>query len=351
MSEFWGADVQKLRDLARVLRTGGDELTDITSAVERVVTEVAWTGFDRESFLSEWTTSHRQAMTATATALHGLSDVIAANADAQQSTSDELVGGGASGGGPGGGGGNPSGGGGEPQRGGEGGNPDDNGKHTTIPPVDLDEESFKPDNISQGQMGDCGLLANLAAVAKADPEFLQEHISYDEKSNTYTVTLYEDGEPVEVKVEGSLIDAAAHEGDGTTAGWVSIYEKAAAQHRGGYEHIQGQPPEDLYEMITGESAGRYETDAFFPWNERSVDEIRDDLDAGKPVTAWTPGDLDDPDIVGGHAYMVESVDEDGNVRVMNPWGPNAGEPHYVTLTAEEFKSKFSEVAVSDKPEH
>ncbi|WP_125776453.1 C2 family cysteine protease [Antribacter gilvus] len=341
MSEFWGADVQQLRELGRRLGSWGEDLQGVPRSVDPAVASAPWKGPNREAFVAEWRGQHRPAIAAAGAALADMATRLAANAEAQERKSN---GGGGSGGGGGAGG---AGGDGAPRS--TEGNPTDNGEHKPIGPVDLDEDEFRPDNISQGQMGDCSLLASAAAMAKADPEWLQEHMKYDADTNTYTVTLYdEDGNPVEVKVEGSLIDPAAMGADGNPA-WVSVYEKAAAQFQGGYENIQSQWPQDMMKMMTGKDADEYSTDAFLPWNERSTGEIRDDLADGKPVVAWTPKDVDHDDIVGGHAYMVDSVDKDGNVRLMNPWGPNAGEPHYVTLTEEEFKKNFSNVAVSEKP--
>lgn len=340
MSEFWGADVQQLRELGRRVGAWGEDVRDVQRSVDQVVSGVPWKGPAGEAFIAEWRGEHRHALGAAGTALAEIATRLTANAEAQERTSNELVGGSAGGGGAGAAGG-------APQQ--TDGNPTDNGQHQPVGAVDLDKEEFRPDNISQGQMGDCSLLASAAALAKSDPEWLQEHVQYDAKTNTYTVTLYdEDGDPVKVKVEGSLIGPSAKDADGNP-GWVSIYEKAAAQFRGGYDNIQSQWPHDMMEMMTGKDADSYDTDAFWPWNERSTDEIRDDLADGKPVVAWTPKDVDHDDIVGGHAYMVDSVDKDGNVRVMNPWGPKGSEPHYVTLTPEEFKENFSNVAVSEEP--
>ena len=76
-------------------------------------------------------------------------------------------------------------------------------------PVDLSDDAFDLSQIVQGQIGDCWFLASAAAVGANDPDFIRDHIQYN-PDGSYTVTLYEDGEPVEVRVDASTIDERCH---------------------------------------------------------------------------------------------------------------------------------------------
>jgi calpain family cysteine protease len=219
-------------------------------------------------------------------------------------------------------------------------------------PVDLSDDAFDLSQVEQGGIGDCWFLASAAAVGANDPDFIRDHIRYN-PDGSYTVTLYDDGEPVEVRVDASTI------GDGVTGPndeptWLSIYEKAAAAHMGGdYQDIDADQISRGLEMVTGRDS---DSDG-----DRGLDDIRDDLDEGRTLVVsteddsdspWNPFDtaVDDDNVVPNHAYVIESVQErDGEtiIRLVNPWGPDGGtgsDGHHkdgvLELTEEEFHENF-----------
>lgn len=57
------------------------------------------------------------------------------------------------------------------------------------------------------------------------------------------------------------------------------------------------------------------------------------------------------DVVGGHAYMVERIDDDGGVWVRNPWGQGNGADggEVFRMDADEFARIFGRVTVSQAP--
>ena len=219
-------------------------------------------------------------------------------------------------------------------------------------PVDLSDDAFDLSQIMQGQIGDCWFLASAAAVGANDPDFIRDHIQHN-PDGSYTVTLYEDGEPVEVRVDASTIDDGVTSPDGQPT-WLSIYEKAAASHMGGaYDDIDSDQISRGLEMVTGR-----DTDSD---GDRGLDDIRDDLDDGRTLvvstendteSGWNPFDtaVDDDNVVPNHAYVIESVEErDGEtiVRLVNPWGPDGGtgsDGHFkdgvLELTEDEFHENF-----------
>ena len=219
-------------------------------------------------------------------------------------------------------------------------------------PVDLSDDAFDLSQIEQGQIGDCWFLASAAAVGANDPDFIRDHIQHN-PDGSYTVTLYEDGEPVDVRVDASTIDEGVTGPDGEPT-WLSIYEKAAASHMGGdYDDIDSDQISRGLEMITGR-----DTDSD---GDRGLDDIRDDLDDGRTLvvstesdseSGWNPFDtaVDDDNVVPNHAYVIESVEErDGEtiVRLVNPWGADGGtgsDGHFkdgvLELTEDEFHENF-----------
>lgn len=218
-------------------------------------------------------------------------------------------------------------------------------------PVDLSDGAFDLSQVEQGQIGDCWFLASAAAVGANDPDFIRDHIQRN-PDGSYTVTLYEDGEPVEVRVDASTIDGGVTGPNGEPT-WLSIYEKAAAAHTGGsYDDIDSDQISRGLEMITGR-----DTDSD---DDRGLDDIRDDLDDGRVLvvstendteSGWNPFDeaVDADNVVPNHAYVIESVTErDGEtiIRLVNPWGPDGGtldgkfKDGVLELTEDEFHENF-----------
>jgi len=234
------------------------------------------------------------------------------------------------------------------------GDPDDRGPHDPLTgPVPLDDASLLNDMFSQGQIGDCWFLAGAGSVADADPDWIRDHIRQN-SDGSYTVTLYDDGEPVDVRVESSVIRDGVRGTDGLPS-WISLYEKAAAQHLGGeYDDIAGGHSSDALEMVTGREV---ETD-----DDQSLEDIQQGLDDGRiySVSTETDGSLnpfddevDDDRVVPNHAYMIDEVrrNDDGEleVHVVNPWGPDGGsldgehKDGDMWLSEDEFHGSFDDV--------
>lgn len=228
---------------------------------------------------------------------------------------------------------------------------DDNGWQTMDD--DLKGENFSQEDINQGALGDCWFLAALGSTSMSNPEHLRENITQN-PNGSYTVTLYEDGEPIDVTVSNYVPDPPYVAGSDQEPNWVSIYEKAAAQvYNGGadYENIEGDSTETGLELVTGEDADR-DTDGWFH-GMQGLEDIENSLDGGKPVVLDTGEDPPDGDLVGNHAYIVEDVfiNEDGErvIHVRNPWGPGADKPADTYFTEDEFHDNFEGVATSPNP--
>jgi hypothetical protein len=208
-----------------------------------------------------------------------------------------------------------------------------------------------PEDIQQGGIGDCYLLASLATLAKQDPDAIRRMIKnekYDADGNLVScqVHLFVKGPfgiriPVDVDVDCRAFGANAARSNGQSWGrqelWPLIIEKAYAQlNADSYNGIgHGGWPNDAMETLTGKPATRQ------PMGSYSFDQMQADLKSGKPISFSTeyvqdkkgnviPGKegllaaMDAEHVHGGHAYAILDckVDENGQkwVKIYNPWG-------------------------------
>lgn len=204
-------------------------------------------------------------------------------------------------------------------------------------PVPLFPEDLDPTNINQGQVGDCWFLAGAGAVAFQDPQWIKDHITLN-RDGTYTVTLYRKVPgtlpwdpstfaPVDVRVDSSVLDSGVKDRNGLPS-WLSVYEKAAAEFRGGsYGAIDGGFQSTALEMVTGRPA----QDEGSP----SLESIQKGLADGRSYAtaskiheiSWLPLDVSEPTIVPRHAYMIDRVETRNGelmIHLINPWGPDGG---------------------------
>jgi Flp pilus assembly pilin Flp len=227
-----------------------------------------------------------------------------------------------------------------------------------------DEAAADPNDVSQGAIADCYLIASFAALAYADPSVIERAIR-DNGDGTYTVTFYENGTPVEIVVtadfpmrDGQPVFAGY--GDQTGAGeaelWIMILEKAWAQYKGSWAAIEGGWAGDPLAAITGQPSD------YLPSGTFELEDVQTYLDEGWAVTAGTldPEAVEaaiaadptgtiaqlygDGTVVAWHAYYVTAVDPvAGTITVRNPWGWEHGE---TTLTFAEFEAVFSGLTVN-----
>jgi len=245
-------------------------------------------------------------------------------------------------------------------------------RDTQVPDDMLDKGSWDQADVRQQGIGSCYLLSSLMGFMRTDDgdALLRRNVRWDALKQGYWVTLYVDGKPTEVFVDG-VYDGGVRQPAGTV-GLVSVYEAALGIHLGYADLDDGGYPEDAMEMITGRDASSYTTDdTWWPWDDEfggNRESIAERLADGAAVTADTGGrpDVDDVtvqvrrdgeltdievDVVGGHAYMVERIDDDGGVWVRNPWGQGNGADggEVFRMDADEFARIFGRVTVSQAP--
>ncbi|MBE6476374.1 MAG: cysteine protease [Actinomyces succiniciruminis] len=169
------------------------------------------------------------------------------------------------------------------------------------------------DDVDQEFLGDCYLMATLQAYSWTDEgkQVLRENVRWDEARQAFIVTLYDDGEKVEVEVT----DVYTY-GNGS-ADLIAVYERAYGKHFGDEVIRDGGRPEDAIGAISGNDSETVTT-AGRRWgivpqqqHEYTDDEwrtIEEAVEAGKPVVAGTSGgDFSDGDQVDAWA----DTDDDG----------------------------------------
>lgn len=222
-----------------------------------------------------------------------------------------------------------------------------------------------PYDIQQGQIGDCWWMASLAAVAQADPGVIEDAITRN-ANGTYTVRLYDDGEPVDITVTPQMVlvgdSPALVRSDQYLLGddpdelgyelWPLVMQKALAVHYGDYHAIEGGRTSVGMAIITGRESTSRKPD------EVSIQQLASTLADGGAIGV---GSLDDGDakkspyyqesagaqlLHSRHAYYVRDVDvANGTVTVANPWGLELAPP--VTLPYADYVEQFDSVDINE----
>lgn len=241
--------------------------------------------------------------------------------------------------------------------------------NTTAPAFALDADDthvVSSDDVIQGNVGDCYLMASLRALAQTNPEQLQSLIRDDGRGG-FNVRLYSDAEKAwktyhvgrhelgehwrgsfnrtgsdgtPTTVTDPALSAASSEGDI----WVRILEVAYAKHLDAHDSSaasglqlldRGGRPANAMTALTGQPAEVIGM-TFTLWGhtltksaEYVGQQLADALAQNRPATLSTVGSGKKEGLalnfVGNHAYPVEAVRrEEGTgryiVKLANPWG-------------------------------
>ncbi|HEY7087232.1 MAG TPA: C2 family cysteine protease [Tepidisphaeraceae bacterium] len=212
----------------------------------------------------------------------------------------------------------------------------------------------REDDVFQGQLGDCYLLASLGSLAKTRADFIRQSIA-DLGDGTYAVQFATGSTKTFVRIDGDLpvnsYGSPVYAGFGIQKSlWVSLFEKAYAFFRygdGKYASIEGGFMNDVYEDL-----GLKASSTFTATSAASVlQQLKTELDAGDAVTFGSKSTVpSDVPVIGGHAYVVDKVltDTSGNptaVVIRNPWGTDGkgsdgANDGYVTVTSAQILKAF-----------
>ena len=221
-------------------------------------------------------------------------------------------------------------------------NPASSEAYSPVPTTDTLFGAHGPSDldVEQGEAGDCGLIASLAAVAVQDPQAIVNMFTYDGTTvvrgatvGVYTVRFYSaPNTPVSVTITSELPDAGGVYGyDHPVHGvlWVALAEKAYAVANGFGYVGSGEPDVNSYDIynvgIDPSAAIEAITDNFSGDDAVNPSEMAAAWNSGAPVVIWTTnGTVSSPYIVQDHAYAVVGYDATtGKFQLLNAWGGTA----------------------------
>lgn len=231
-------------------------------------------------------------------------------------------------------------------------------------PHDLFVQGPTGTDIQQGSIGNCWWMASLGAIAQADPGIIEDAITVN-ANGTYTVRLYEDGEPVMVTVTPEMVlvggaPALARSpqyllSDDKTLGyelWPMVMEKALALHYGDYEKTEGGTADVGLEALTGVPSTNHDP------GDLGIEDLARIVEDGGAIGLSSLAKGEGKDLptyqaaagtdmlYRGHAYYVSAVDtEKGTVTVVNPWGTASYPP--ITMSMADFDASFRQVRVNE----
>ncbi|HZL38003.1 MAG TPA: C2 family cysteine protease [Tepidisphaeraceae bacterium] len=211
------------------------------------------------------------------------------------------------------------------------------------------------DDVLQGDVGDCYLLAVFSSVAKIDPQKIRQSI-LDLGDGTYAVRFEQNNHDVYVRVDSQL--ATWNDDNSVTYAklgaqsslWVALMEKAwtyvhTLAHT--YDSISAGWMDEAYAALGAQPTSVYSADSA----ASLMSIVKQQLDAGHSVTLGTQTAPANSSILSDHAYSVDSVtlNARGDVtalRLRNPWGiDGAGndglDDGYVTVTPAQAYAAFA----------
>jgi len=201
--------------------------------------------------------------------------------------------------------------------------------------VELFVDGCKPNDIHQGELGDCWFLSAIACLS-AHGQLVEKLFTYtDAQKGLYVVRFYKNGVFQDVTVDdyfpskyGQCAFASSGHKEET---WVQVLEKAYAKLHGSYDSIEGGFVNDALVDMTGGIGGKmhlHDKEARKEINDgtlwaKLLGLARDGHLLGCGSGAGKDTDISDLGIVQGHAYSILRVEEvEGNrlVQLRNPWG-------------------------------
>lgn len=226
--------------------------------------------------------------------------------------------------------------------------------------------NISPNDVRQGNDGDCYFMASLAAIAEKNPELIEQMIQ-ENPDGTYTVTFpkYQGGflgigehDQIKITVKGdfpvdknnnSLLYARTDPANSNGPIWPLIIEKAYAQYKGGYQQIDGGSEWDALTFLTGKDSQHLSSHHLFGVGDFSFDDINNAFQSGHPIVANTDASNEDetdlPDgqaVYNAHAYTVSAIDQKTHeITLRNPWGFDD-----LKLSFDDFKKYFYDVGIN-----
>ena len=217
-----------------------------------------------------------------------------------------------------------------------------------------------PNDIEQGDLGDCYFLSTISAIAKVDPAAIRKDI-INNQDGTYTVDFTNGSgvKPIRVSADlptysdGQLAYAGLGAGHSI---WVAVLEKAFADFRTAaknYASLSGGWMAEVFSDLGIKSQSTYATASATALGIL----MAKDLNA-KDAATFATGDTiaDGAPLIADHAYEINAINLDASgkpvsVQMRNPWGVdgagNDGDNDgYVTMTIKQAYDNLSGIVVA-----
>ncbi len=196
-----------------------------------------------------------------------------------------------------------------------------------------DAGAMDPNDLQQGHIGDCFLIAALHTIARLEPDAIQNAITENPEGN-YTVSMFDQaGNPVEQIVESTdLINPTkAGAGWGDDEAWGRIMEAAFANQTG-RDMGEGGNEYEVFRAFTGKESSIFTVDS------RHIDMLREEVTAGKMTTlAFSYVPPEGSGLISDHAYDLVGYDpETEKYQLWNPWAETNNAPEYYYIAEEEL---------------
>jgi len=201
--------------------------------------------------------------------------------------------------------------------------------------VHLFLDGFNPNDIHQGELGDCWFLSAIACLSARDKLVDKLFTYHDAAKGLYVVRFYKNGVYQDVTIDDyfpvKYSQCAFASSGKKTEAWVQALEKAYAKLHGSYDSIEGGFVNDALVDMTGgigekmhlhDKAARKEINDGTMW-AKLLSLAKDGHLLGCGSGSGKDTDISDMGIVKGHAYSLLRVEEvEGNrlLQLRNPWG-------------------------------
>ena len=249
-----------------------------------------------------------------------------------------------------------------------------------------DAQAADLNDIRQRYAANCYLLAGIGAVARQNPQLIQNAIRENRNAQgavtSYTVTFYERDigdatkfNPVRITVDNNFprnddrrAGLSGDSQDGSQEIWTQILEKAYAQYYGSYDLMYGQNrldtfitnPAEVMTLLTGRPSRNVRSADYFGVDNqgRPTNDLEQDFRAGRAVVLNTPVEaglsrqqrdaLTRRNLITQHSYVVQDVVTDRQtgrrtVILYNPHGQN----HPQAIPYDELQTLFSYVSIQE----
>ena len=226
-------------------------------------------------------------------------------------------------------------------------------------------------DINQGYLADCYLVAALTALAKCSPSAIKDSIRKGDEPGSYIVTLrrvekaggkmgsqtikldnwFPTKEGRLLYAQGGFIpkprfSVSQFEGKKRPL-WPAILEKAFAVRSGGYNKVERGVEGDIFEALTGKATNFYSLGKpGSKQNEEAVVELKKAVRAHLPVAAATKSSKQatmPPRIHDDHVYVAVGYSKD-KVILKNPHDPRES----LAISYDEFSQAFERVTIGKK---